>query len=77
MRLPAPGKRGGALSSSPDDGCLRRVSSLDNLADRDAWVPIFLLPVSERPEGWYIDPDNPRAHRYWNGEDWDPVDPPS
>lgn len=33
--------------------------------------------MTERPEGWYIDPDDPRAHRYWDGERWEPTEPSS
>jgi hypothetical protein len=31
------------------------------------------LHVAERAPGWYIDPDNARAHRYWNGRIWEPA----
>jgi Protein of unknown function (DUF2510) len=26
--------------------------------------------MDERPAGWYRDPDDARAHRYWNGDGW-------
>jgi len=26
--------------------------------------------MDERPLGWYRDPENARAHRYWNGQGW-------
>ena len=26
--------------------------------------------MDERPPGWYRDPDDARAHRYWNGQGW-------
>jgi hypothetical protein len=29
--------------------------------------------VAERTPGWYIDPEHPRAHRYWDGERWEPA----
>ena len=33
--------------------------------------------MSERPEGWYIDPADPRGHRYWDGQAWTPFEPAS
>ena len=24
----------------------------------------------DRPIGWYRDPEDPRRHRYWDGERW-------
>jgi hypothetical protein len=33
--------------------------------------------VTDRPVGWYLDPENPHAHRYWDGEQWRPVDEPA
>ena len=26
--------------------------------------------MDKRPAGWYRDPENARAHRYWNGQGW-------
>jgi len=26
----------------------------------------------ERERGWYVDPSEPRRHRYWDGSQWHP-----
>jgi broad specificity phosphatase PhoE len=26
--------------------------------------------MRDNPPGWYRDPDRPKWHRYWDGEDW-------
>lgn len=35
---------------------------------RAGWVEQALL--QERPAGWYRDPEDARAHRYWDGQGW-------
>lgn len=29
-----------------------------------------LEDVQDNPPGWYRDPDRPKWHRYWDGQDW-------
>ena len=26
----------------------------------------------DRPHGWYLHPDDPKQHRYWDGYAWEP-----
>jgi hypothetical protein len=35
---------------------------------RSTWIGVTFM--DERPAGWYRDPDNARAHRYWDGQEW-------
>ena len=30
----------------------------------------WLTSMDQRPVGWYRDPDDTRAHRYWDGQTW-------
>jgi uncharacterized protein DUF2510 len=29
----------------------------------------------DRERGWYVDPSEPRRHRYWDGSQWHPQPP--
>lgn len=41
-----------------------------------AALPLTPPPDDGREPGWYQDPQDPRRHRYWDGDSWQTWVPP-